>query len=265
MEKLESLWKNVCILDTECTHADPSQAEIVELAVATWNQDWSVRSHLFGCSHMPPAASAVTHIHCDLLKNLSTFDSSVDQVVDMLVSDCKYYVCHNAKYDRHVLQTNLNKIDSDLAELVSDSKKWICTLRLSRHTWPLADSYAQNYLRYWLDLDVCQKLHAHRAGPDTLVCAALFERIVETLLEQGRLNLDKNLEDQLFDLSNQVIPVTNWPFGKHKHVPLEELTTDYLLWCVDNMSMLNEKDPDFDLDLYESVRVTLEKRVSSSS
>lgn len=250
------------MLDTECTHADPTQAEIVELAVATWDQTWHYTCELFGSEQpMPPEASAVTHIHADQIVHLPTFVNSADQVIPMLVSDRNYYVSHNIKYDVSVLHAHLHNMDTELAHMVTDPDRWICTLRLSRRAWPQAHSHAQSYLRYWLNLNVPHELISHRALPDTQVCVCLLERVVQELTDQGQLNPHEDLAPQLVSLTQAPIPMTKWPLGKHKGKLMEDLDTEYLLWCVDSLKYLNPQDPDHDLDLTEAVRQELELRL----
>jgi DNA polymerase III epsilon subunit-like protein len=262
MMKFNKLWRQVQVLDTECTHADPAQAEIVELAVAIWDTDWRYECVMFGSqTPMPPEASAVTHIHPDQIVNLPTFVNSPEQVISMLVTNRNYYVSHNTKYDRTVLHMHLNEMDADLAHMVTDPDRWICTLRLSRRAWPQAASYAQSYLRYWLNLPVPPELISHRAEPDTQVCVVLLERVVQELVDQGQLNPNVDLAPQLVSLTQAPIPVSTWPFGKHKGKTFAQLDTDYLLWCVDNLTSLNEQDPHHDADLAESVRAELEHRL----
>jgi len=260
--KFNHLWQQVCVLDTECTHANPDQAEIVELAVATWDQTWHYSCELFGSEQpMPPEASAVTHIHPDQIVHLPTFVNSPEQVIPMLISDRNYYVSHNTNYDRAVLGNQLHKMDTDLAHMVTHPDRWICTLRLSRRAWPHAPSHAQSYLRYWLNLPVPHELISHRAQPDTQVCVHLLARVVQELVDQSQLNPDVNLAPQLVRLTQEPIPVITWPFGKHKGKSFAELDTDYLCWCVDNMKYLNPQDADHDPDLAESVRQELERRL----
>jgi DNA polymerase III epsilon subunit-like protein len=263
MIKFNKLWREVLVLDTECTHADPHQAEIVELAVAKWDQNWQYVCELFGSQKpMPPEASAITHIHPDQIAHLPTFVQSPEQVIPMLVSDRNYYVSHNIRYDRDVLGQQLNQMDADLARMITDPNRWICTLRLAKRAWPQAASHTQSYLRYWLNLPVPHHVVSHRAEPDTQVCVHLLERVVQELLNQGQITWDQHLAPQLVQLTQAPIPVSMWPFGKHKGKSFSELDTDYLLWCVDNLKFLNEQDADHDPDLTETVRLTLERRLT---
>jgi exodeoxyribonuclease X len=270
--KQDQLLRKVLVLDTECTHADPGLAEIVEMAVAKWHssisvQDklqhtWQYECEMFGSTKpMPPEASAVTHIHPSMLLNKPTFVDSMDTIMNMLVSDRPYFVSHNVKYDRHVITSHLKRMEPELADMVADVDRWICTLRLSRRLWPNFSSHAQNFLRYALDLDVSHDLIAHRAEPDTKVCVSLFERCVQECVHQGLIDVNEDWAPQLVKLTQQPVAMLAWPFGKHKGKLFADLDTDYLLWALDNMKYLNEQDPDFNPDLAESVRVTLESRL----
>lgn len=43
------------------------------------------------------------------------------------------------------------------------------------------------------------------------------------------------------------LPLTCIPFGKHKNIPIEDVPTDYLRWCIDNLE--SQEHP----DVYELV------------
>jgi DNA polymerase III epsilon subunit-like protein len=264
MNQIDQFLSQVLILDTECTHAQPDQAQIVELAVATYDvtkQDWKIQSDLFN-AHMPPAASAVTGISNRMLADLDTFGSDAEQVLDMLDINLPMWVAHNVQYDRTVIKNNLQNTIPELVQVIDQEITWLCTLRLARHTWCNSESFQQNYLRYWLDLPVPDHVGVHRAGADVITCGELLKRICEDLIDANRLDVSLPLAPQLIELCASAIPITTWPFGKHKGKRIKDLDTDYLLWCVDNMNALNHKDPDLDLDLYESVRQELESRLT---
>jgi DNA polymerase III epsilon subunit-like protein len=264
MNQIDQFLSQVLILDTECTHAQPDQAQIVELAVATYDvtkQDWNIQSDLFN-AHMPPAASAVTGISNRMLADLDTFGSDVEQVLGMLDINLPIWVAHNVQYDRTVIKNNLQNTIPELVQVVDQEVTWLCTLRLARHTWPHAQSFQQNYLRYWLELPVSDSIGVHRAAADVTTCSALLHKLCIDLIDQNRLDVHMPLAAQLIKLCASAIPITTWPFGKHKGKLIKDLDTDYLLWCVDNMNALNHKDPDLDLDLYESVRHELESRLT---
>ena len=268
MNRLTEFLNSVCVVDTECTHADPDQAEIVELGVAEHDattDTWHVKQELFGSMQpMPPAASAVTGISRAMIDQLPTFDQHADLVLRMLNLDKPIWVAHNAQYDRKVLNRALQAVDSELATWVDQNVIWLCTLRLSRHVWPHAESHAQAYLRYWLDLPVPDSVGVHRAGADVHTCAALLTRICEELVIQKRLMPDQPWIPQLEKICTSAVPIHTWPWGKHKGEPLAQLSTDYMLWCVENMRQLNPDHEDWDFDMYENVRQELERRLEDS-
>ncbi len=57
---------------------------------------------------------------------------------------------------------------------------WLCTYKTALRLWPEAPDHKQQTLRYWLDLELDEKLAmpAHRAGPDAYVCSRLVERLL---------------------------------------------------------------------------------------
>ena len=265
MKNIDKFLSHVLIVDTECTHAQPDLAEIVELGVAIYVQPdnvWQKVDQLYSCEHgMPPAASAVTGISNRMIQNHTRFGTDITQTLHMLDVTKPTWVAHNVKYDSVVIHRALTAHVPELAQVIQDQVQWLCTLRLARHTWPHAESFAQNYLRYWLDLDVPDHVGVHRAGADVITCGSLLKAICVELKAQGRLDTSQDLLPQLITLCESPIPVTVWNMGKHKGKLITDVDTDYLLWCVDNLKPLHPQDPEFDLDLYESVRQELERRL----
>ena len=132
--------------------------------------------------------------------------------------------------------------------------------RIYQHTYK-DQLYGQNYLRYKLDLDVPADMGVHRAGADVQVCGKLLERLMVDALEQGMLDITQPLAPQMLSLTHDPILVSVWPMGKYRDQPLEKIPTDYFLWALDNLSVLNEKNPGHSRDLIASVTVELEKRL----
>lgn len=256
----------VTVLDTETTNPLPEQAEMVELATAHYHNGWTVQESLFGIDGgIPPEASAKNQISNRMIAGLPTFGDSVEKVLGMLDLDRPYLVAHNARYDRTVLAHSWRRADmAELADIVDQDDRWICTWRLSKHAYQHTFSdqlYGQNYLRYRLDLPVDDNLGVHRAGADVQVCAALLERLIDDLLDQHKIKANRPLGPQLVSLTQQPIVLKIWPLGKHRGTPVADLETDYLIWAVDNVKSLDPADPSFDIDLYETVRHNLESRL----
>lgn len=256
----------VTVLDTETTNPLPDQAHVVELATAHYDGRWTVQQQLFGLEGtIPPEASAKNQISNRMIAGLDTFENGVHSVLSLIDLNRPYFVAHNAAYDRTVIAHSWRRADMcELADLIDQDDRWICTWRLSRHAYQhsFADQlYGQNYLRYRLDLPVDDSVGVHRAGADVQVCAVLLERLIDDLLAEGKITLARPLGAQLVNLTQQPIVLKVWPLGKHKNTPVKDLETDYLLWAVDNVKSLDPQDPSFDMDLFETVRSELESRL----
>lgn len=269
----DNFLKGVIVLDTETTNLYADKAEIVEIASATYDgHNWNVNSMLLGAKDgIPPEASAKNHISNRMIAGLPTFAETVDKVTDLLRWNCAddlMYVAHNSKYDQIALATAFRTCADHwhhyAEEVAMNPCKWICTFRLARQL--LNDSfddmqYNLSYLRYKLDLPIEDDVSVHRAAGDTLTCAVLFEFLVDYALATDKVIEGPDLGTQIFELCWSPIIKTKWPFGKHKGALLTAIPTDYYMWAINNMDILNEDKSDYDSDLAESVKRVLEKRL----
>jgi DNA polymerase-3 subunit epsilon len=265
-----SFLKSVTVLDTETTNLHADLAEIVELAGARYTgQTWAVSSQLFGATGgIPPEASAKNNISNRMIAGLPTFVESTELANSILhTGNTSYYVAHNCPYDQTVLSKAWSEAGLDtLAAVASDNQNWICTYRLAKQLLDInfADmQYNLNYLRYKLDLPVADTATAHRAGDDTLVCAVLFEFLVDYALATDQITDGPDIGEQIRRLCWQPMIYKTWPFGKHKGKAFDEIPDDYYLWALKNLDALNEETADFNPDLSESVRIELERRLEA--
>lgn len=270
----DTFLKNVTVLDTETTNLYADKAEIVEIAGAQYDgHNWQIKSMLLGAKNgIPPEASAKNHISNRMIAGLPTFAEATDKVVELLRWNCAddlMYVAHNSKYDQIALATAFRTCDKSWLphadEIAMNPFKWICTFRLARQL--LNDSfddmqYNLSYLRYKLDLPIDDDVSVHRAAGDTLTCAVLFEFLVDYALATDKVIEGPDLGIQIFELCWAPIIKTKWPFGKHKGVLLTDIPTDYYMWAINNMDILNEDNSAYDADLAESVKRVLEKRLN---
>lgn len=125
---------------------------------------------------------------------------------------------------------------------------WIDTYRVALTLAPKAPGHKLGELRYWLKLDVnkARAQPAHRAGPDTYICAALLVRMLKKMSVQDML-----------EVSSRPAILTYFNFGKHAMEPIEDIETGYLHWVVDN-----RKD---DEDIVATARHHLELRSPQKS
>lgn len=262
--------KSVAVMDTETNNLIPEHAEIVELAAARYNgYEWSASSKLFGARNgIPPEASAKNHISKRMIDGLPTFAQAIDEAKTLINwPNSAFWVAHNCTYDQAVLSSSFIAASCNSDILVAqDTQRWICTYRLAKKVIPhdFKDmQYNLSFLRYKLDLPVSDDLPAHRAYADTMVCAVLFEFLVDYAIASGLVSNNETLVTQIHNLCWAPIAISNWPFGKNKGKSFKEIPTDYYLWALANMDCLNDKHADFNRDLAENIRIELESRLTS--
>lgn len=127
-----------------------------------------------------------------------------------------FFAAHNAEYEQAFFQ--------------GGEVPWIDTYKVALRLWPEAPSHSQQVLRYYLDL-ACNRERAapaHRAGPDSYVCAMIMQRI----LQDGRVTLE-----QMVKWSKGPPLLHRVTFGKHKGSLWQDLPTDYLRWILDKSDM----------------------------
>ena len=264
---IDDFKSSIVVLDTETTNLDPKQCEIVEIAGTTWIGSWNTKSLLLGAKNgIPAEASAKNNISNNMIANKLTFKENIHAIKTILHWNTnRYFVCHNAAYDRMALATSFNT-DSDI-DICNDDTKWICTWRLSKHilNHDFGDiQYGLNYLRYKLDLPVSDDIGVHRAGADTIVCGMLLDKLIEIAIEHNIITANEPIGPQLNELCWRHIPVKYWQFGKHKGKLLTELDNDYYKWAINNLPQFNDKNSAYDADLVQSVVDVLNTRLSNA-
>jgi len=157
---------------------------------------------------IPPEIRAVHHIS----------DADVAGAMDptaalQLLSEGEIaaYAAHNAVFER--------------AFFGGGQTPWICTYKVALRLWPDAPGHSNQFLRYWLNLDLpeASAMPPHRAGPDAFVTAHLLAH----MLNDGRASF----EDMVRWSAGPAL-LSKVTFGKHKGSKWEDLPTDYLEWLL---------------------------------
>lgn len=123
-----------------------------------------------------------------------------------------------------------HKIDFDWQAAGKPDVKRICTLALSRYTWPDLDSHKQAAVGYYLALERGYEWllpyirEAHSAEKDTMVCLHIARVIAD-------VNGITSFED-LYELSEKARVPTHMTFGKHYGLPIKDLPCDYKAWLL---------------------------------
>lgn len=251
-------------LDTETTSVDTKEAEVLQFAHTTDFHGDPVNIMYRSVKPIPPEASAIHHISNRMIRGLPTFGQNVDPVKDLVSCNARFYIAHNADYDKQVLVNSCKRDSLDDEADHFENAKWICTWRLAKAVLGVDYSklkYNLSYLRYALDLDVPDDLPAHDGRADVIVCAKLFEMLVELAVMDKKIYPGQDLGEQLYDLCWAPKKVETWPFGKYKGQKLSDIPTDFYMWAIANVDSLQEENERYDLDLATSVGKVLEARM----
>ena len=173
---------------------------------------------------IPPEAMAVHHIReSDLEFAPLTRDGFV-----RLADGAQIYCAHNAAFERQFFS------GGNLA--------WICTFKCARRAWPDFSSFANQYLRYKLDLKLedAQASPPHRAGPDTYVTAHILLRLLESYSVR-----------QLVEWTEAPTFYPRVPMTKHKGALWSEVDFGLLKWF---------QSADVDEDIKAAARDEMDRR-----
>lgn len=220
------------VLDTETTGVNFTNDKVVEIAAIP------VTGRHIGDGFdtlvnpgipIPPTASAVHHLTDKDVADAPTIEALADRVAEIGLDTV--IVAHNAPFDRSFLPQLANH-------------RWLCTMRLAKHLFPLAPAYGNQVLRYWLKLAVPDTgLPPHRAKSDAVVTARLFRELLQSYIN---MHGDHGI-DALLDFVAKPITIEKMPFGKYRDWKLSTIPNDYLRWVLTNCN-------DIDSDLRHSIK-----------
>lgn len=162
-------------------------------------------------------ARAIHHITDDMIEGAP--HPSV--ILQDLATGVDFFAAHNAKFDK---------------QFYNPTKPWICTMKVAQNLYPMAESYKNQYLRYFLGLEIdrAKADPPHSAGPDTYVTAHILRRQMIDLVKQG-----KPFVETLIAWSNSARLLKEVAFGKHKGKTWEHMVqfeSSYCNWVLDNTS-----------------------------
>jgi exodeoxyribonuclease X len=118
----------------------------------------------------------------------------------------------------------------------------ICTYKCAAKFWPDAEKHTNQYLRYYLNLDMDKNLAhpPHRAAPDAYVTA----HILRELLKKASI-------ETLIEISKEPILLARVPFGKYRGLMWKEVDVMYLQWVLKQ---------DFSEDVMHTASMELNRR-----
>lgn len=243
------------VLDTETTGVN-DEDHIIELAFIDFESAMHAGSGLkhdmetlseFSSLIKPPisipaTASAIHHITDKHVADSPLMFEIIEKVAagTRPISDRLVNVAHNAEFD---------------ARFWPSSKPWLCTYRMAKHLFPDYESYSNQYIRYFNELEVpgAEGKMAHRALADVEVTAAnLFEVILPELFKQTDFTWQSEVED-IINWMKGPVTLKTMPMGKHRGQLMSEVPTSYFKWLL-------TKGTDFDADLIHTARQEMNSR-----
>ncbi len=220
------------VLDTETTGLDPKVDKVCEIGWCATTETAALFSG--SCLVNPgipisPGASAVNHlIDADVAGALT-----LEQVTaDNFRFAWGLPVAHNAPFDSAFLPMVVGP--------------WLDTKRMALRYLPEAEQHSNQFLRYFLKLDVPRDTPPHRAEGDAIVTAALLRYLLN-----GPAKADFERQPIAEFISQQAQPVLlrMVNFGKHKGKLWAEVPMDYLRWMERN-PFDNDEDTNFTVRHY---------------
>ena len=238
--------KKIIFLDTETTGNEPAKDFLCQLAFKT---DTETFCELFKPPiHIPPEASAVTHITDKHVADKKAFkESSNYGAIKLLLEDSTaVMVAHNAKFDTAIIA----KEDIIPANI-------ICTLRVARALDKnnVIPQYKLQYLRYYLDIDI--EADAHDALGDVLVLEQLYKRLLDKIMKEDGIDEGQAIE-KMIDISSRPSLMNSFAFGKYNGKTIEEVNRvdpGYLDWMLGQ----KEQNPDNEEDWIYTLKYYLGK------
>lgn len=261
MSKIEELLRSVCVVDVESTSDQPDTCDVIELATGTLNhvKDWETVSEHFKPPIPIPAASAEKHFITDqMVMNCREFSTSYSSF-DEIATKSKYFVAHNAQYDRTAIVNSYTRSGIVPSSSISDPARWLCTLDFAKvlfHGELELPAYRLGFLWFFLELHTSctRKIIPHQADSDIYMAGRLFEFLVNAAIDLGKIDANKDIGPQVRKLIDDGFVYTTWPYGKHKGTPMNQVPKDYLQWALSNMSNLDPSSGSFDKSLYNSIK-----------
>ncbi len=187
------------IVDIETTGGHASANGITEIAVYVHDGERIIQHFTTLINPEKPVPSfitALTGINNAMLATAPLFSEVAEKIYDLLRDNI--FVAHNVNFDYSFIYHHLKLHGYEL------NVKKLCTVRLSRKTFPGLPSYSLGKLCRSLDINIEDR---HRADGDAKATQILFNKI---LTEGGLVHIDKMLKRTS---SEQWLPVH---LDKHK-------------------------------------------------
>lgn len=234
---------HVIVIDFETTHADPTEAAIVEIGAVRIYDNETVgwfETLVDPGMDIPLEAMAVHHIKNEDVEEKPRIADAEKMLLEW-IQDAAPFAAHNAKYEIAVAE-NMTTLDM---------RKTLCTMRIAQHMWPELGTYNLQYLRYARKLDSAMRTRNERSACHSALADA--DIAAKLLIQQAKELTQIQTFDELHEYCWSPIEVKICPFRKHKGQEWKDVPSDYILWCLGNIA-------DLDPDLKASMKKALQAR-----
>ena len=272
--KLQEFIQKIIVLDTETTGVD-DDSHIIELSL-TFPQDLTTgiddvvnytQRYNPGIP-VPPESSAVHFISTEELENCIKYADDLPTIEEMMkMEHIQYYVGHNVQFDQRMINENYLKSNSTLPDYLMDNSKWICTLRLAKKLFAEDKEFANMTLSYlWFKFglyrSVNRPVNAHAAKDDVYMCLQVLIKLIEVCIERGHVDPNEDIGTQVCEFVNTPIRYSVMPIGKHKGELMKNVPLNYIEWMIKNSDVLNEDQPNYDMDFAYTLMSEYNERVN---
>lgn len=158
------------IIDIETTGGSPHREKITEIAVVVYDGEKIVEKFetlINPERSIPPFITRLTGIDNDMVKDAPKFYEIAKDIVE--ITENRVFVAHNVRFDYGFIQEEFKRLGYNF------SRKQLCTVRLSRKSFPGLPSYSLGKLIQHFDIKVNDR---HRAMADVLATLELFKHIL---------------------------------------------------------------------------------------
>jgi len=158
------------IIDIETTGGNPYRDRITEIAIFVHNGEKVVdqfHSLVNPERRIPPFISRMTGISDEMVASAPKFYEIARELVR--ITENMIFVAHNASFDYNFIKSEFKSLGYHY------QRECLCTVKLSRKTFPGKSSYSLGKLCRELDIELENR---HRAAGDAKATVTLFERIL---------------------------------------------------------------------------------------
>ncbi len=163
--------RKYAIIDIETTGGNPSRDKITEIAIVIHDGEQVIdqfESLINPERYIPAGITELTGITQEMVDQAPKFYEVARQIVEL--TQGAVFVAHNVRFDYGFIKKEFSRLG------YAYTRKQLCTVRMSRKTFPGLRSYSLGNLIHHFNISIDQR---HRAMGDAKATVQLFEYILE--------------------------------------------------------------------------------------